>query len=292
MGRTVSPEMRLNVGSSHLWLLSAWPTDFSMLVRTEGGALSETRHYLSLAVSLGWQDVRDTYQRSTLGPLWMTIALGVQVTAIGLVFGLLFGVDLTVFFPFLAISLTLWGFVISSVNDATGAYVQSQQIVKQMYLPSFFPVVRVLSKNLIVFGHNLSIIVIVMTVFGIVPNLSLLLFVPGLFVVTAVIYVVSVVAATVSARFRDVPPIISSVLMVSFYVTPIIWMPESLPEDFRNVVLTWNPFYHLMELIRAPILGSTPSALNWGASIGIFAVLGLFAWWVSGRYSWKIVYWL
>lgn len=263
-----------------------------MLVRTEGGALSETRHYLSLAVSLGWQDVRDTYQRSTLGPLWMTIALGVQVTAIGLVFGLLFGVDLTVFFPFLAISLTLWGFVISSVNDATGAYVQSQQIVKQMYLPSFFPVVRVLSKNLIVFGHNLSIIVIVMTVFGIVPNLSLLLFVPGLFVVTAVIYVVSVVAATVSARFRDVPPIISSVLMVSFYVTPIIWMPESLPEDFRNVVLTWNPFYHLMELIRAPILGSTPSALNWGASIGIFAVLGLFAWWVSGRYSWKIVYWL
>ena len=263
-----------------------------MMDLAEGENLSTTRHHLGLAMSLGWQDVRDTYQRSTLGPLWMTIALGVQVTAIGLVFGLLFGVDLTVFFPFLAISLTLWGFVVSSVNDATGAYVQSQQIVKQMYVPSFFPVVRVLSKNLIVFGHNLSIIVIVAAVFGIVPNANLLLFVPGLVVVTAVIYVVSVVAATVSARFRDVPPIISSVLMVSFYMTPIIWMPESLPEEFRNIVLTWNPFYHLMELIRSPILGSAPSALNWLAGLGIFVGLGLFAWWVSRRYSWKIVYWL
>lgn len=212
--------------------------------------------------------------------------------AIGLVFGLLFGVDLTVFLPFLAISLTLWGFVVSSVSDSTGAYIQSQQIVKQMYVPSFFPVVRVLSKNLITFGHNLGIIVIVMVVFGIVPNLSTLWFVPGLALVTAVIYVVSTVSATVSARFRDIPPIISSVLTLSFYLTPIIWMPDSLPAEFRNIVLTWNPFYHLMELIRSPILGSAPSALNWGFSLGIFFVLGLFAWWVSRKYSWKIVYWL
>ena len=267
-------------------------TDVFMMESPEGEHLSTTRHYVRLAMSLGWQDVRDTYQRSTLGPLWMTIALGVQVTSIGLVFGLLFGADLAVFFPFLAMSLTLWGFVVSTVNDSTGAYVQSQQIVKQMYVPSFFPVVRVISKNLIVFGHNLSIIVIVAAVFGIAPNANLAWFFPGLLVCTAVVYSVSVVAATVSARFRDVPPIISSVLMVSFYLTPIIWMPETLPEEFRNIVLTWNPFYHLMELIRAPILGSAPSVLNWGVGIGLFVVLGLFAWWVSRRYSWKIVYWL
>lgn len=262
------------------------------IMSTKGENLSKTRHFLGLAISLGWQDVRDTYQRSTLGPLWMTIALGVQITAIGLVFGLLFGVDLAIFLPYLAVSLTLWGFVVSSVNDATGAYVQSQQIVKQMYVPSFFAVVRVLSKNLIVFGHNMSIIAVVVTVFGIVPNINLLFFVPGLLVVTAVLYAVSVVAATVSTRFRDVPPIISSLLLVSFYVTPIIWMPESLAEEFRNIVLTWNPFYHLMELLRSPILGSAPSLLNWSVAIGIFFGLSLFAWWVSRKYSWKVVYWL
>lgn len=260
--------------------------------RAEGKHLSSINHYLRLAVSLGWQDVKDTYQRSTLGPLWMTIALGVQITAIGLVFGLLFGADLTAFFPYLAISLTLWGFVVSSITDSTAAYVQSEQIMKQMYVPSFFPVVRVLSKNLIIFGHNVSIIAIVMLVFGVVPSAGLFLVVPGLFVVTAVIYVISIVAATVSARFRDVPPIISSVLLVSFYLTPIIWMPESLPEQFRDLVLTWNPFYHLMELIRAPLLGSPASGLNWVASLGILAALALFARWVSNKYSWKIVYWL
>jgi ABC-type polysaccharide/polyol phosphate export permease len=182
--------------------------------------------------------------------------------------------------------------VVSSINDSTDAYMQSQQIVKQMYVPGFFPVVRVLAKNLIVFSHNLIIIVGVMVVFDVPPNWFVLFALPGLAVITAVIYVVSVVVATVSARFRDVPPVISSVLMVSFFLTPIIWMPESLPESFRNSVLTWNPFYHLMELIRAPILGAAPSALNWGVGIGLFVVLGLFAWWVSRRYSWKIVYWL
>ncbi len=250
------------------------------------------KHYLKLAASLGWQDVRDTYQRSTLGPIWITLGLAVQVTAIGLVFGLIFGVDLNVFFPFLAISLILWNFIVSSVIDSTGAYLQSQQIVKQMYVPGFFPVVRVISKNIIIFGHNLSIIAVVMVVFGIAPTPILLLFVPGLVVVTALIYAVATTAAIVSARFRDVPPIISSVLMVSFYVTPIIWMPESLPDQFRSVVLTWNPFYHLMELIRSPILGATPSVLNWLAGIGLSILAGIFAWRVSREYSWKIVYWL
>ena len=222
----------------------------------------------------------------------MTIALGVQIAAIGIIFGLLFGLDNSRFLPHLAVSLTLWTFLVAAVTDSTGAYIQSQQIIRQMYVPGFFPVVRVLSKNIITFGHNLSVIAIVMVIFGLAPNVSLFLFIPGIVVVSAVIYVVGLIVAIVSARYRDIPPIVSAILMVSFYVTPIIWMPDSLPEQYRGVILTWNPFYHLMELIRSPILGFSPSLLNWVASVGMLAALALFAGWMSRKYFWKIVYWL
>ena len=254
--------------------------------------LSQFRHYLNLALYLGWQDVKDTYQRSTLGPLWITLGLGIQVATIGLVFGLIFGIDLAVYFPFLAISLILWTFLVSAINESTTAYVSSQQIVKQMYVPSFFPVLRVLSKNAIIFFHNLAIILLVLIVFRINPGVGVVLFIPGLALVLVVIYAVSTVAGVVSTRYRDFPPIISSVLMVSFYLTPIIWMPSSLPEQFRAIILTFNPFYHLMELVRAPLMGGVASGLNWAAATGLAIGVGLFASWVSKKYSWKIVYWL
>ena len=245
-----------------------------------------------MGLSLGWQDVRDTYQRSTLGPLWITLALAIQVASIGLVFGLLFGADLSQFFPFLAISLVLWNFIVTGINDATDAYVKSQQIMKQMRVPSFFPVIRVMAKNIIIFAHNLVIIAIVAAIFGVRPGWSLVLFIPGLVVVVGVLYFVSTIAATISARFRDVPPIVSAVLMVSFYLTPVIWMPNTLPEPARSVVLTINPLFHLMELVRGPILGEPPTGLNWLVGLGLLIVTYVAAQWVSKKFFWKVVYWL
>jgi lipopolysaccharide transport system permease protein len=220
------------------------------------------------------------------------LGLGVQVASIGIIFGLLFGAELAVFLPFLATSLVLWNFLVTSINESTEAYLRSQQIIKQMRVPSFFPVVRVVAKNLIVFAHNLVIIVVVGVIFGIQPGWTLVLFIPGLLLVAGVIYSVSSIAAIVSARFRDVPPIVSSVLMVSFYLTPVISMPETLPETVRNIVLTWNPFYHLMELIRGPIIGQPPSVLNWLVGVGVLVITGLVAQWASRKYFWKVVYWL
>lgn len=243
-------------------------------------------------MSLGWQDVRDTYKRSTLGPIWITLGLGVQITTIGLVFGLIFGIDMTEYFPFIAISLVLWNFLVSGINDSTGAYVQSQQIVRQMYVPSFFPVLRVMTKNVIILSHNFVIVIGALVAFQVTPGPELILLIPGLLTVLAVVYSVSTVSAVVSARYRDIPPIISSILTVSFYVTPIIWMPRSIPEEFRGIILSYNPFYHLMELVRAPLTGGVATSLNWAVGLGLLVALALFARWVSNRYSWKIVYWL
>lgn len=254
--------------------------------------MAGARHFVGLAISLGWQDVKDTYQRSTLGPLWITVGLGVQIAAIGLVFGLIFGADLSEYLPFLGISLVLWAYIVSTITDSTNAYVQSQQVIKQIDVPSYLPIVRVLAKNSVIFAHNLSIVALILLIFARGPGLELLLFIPGLLVVAWVMFAVSTIAGIVSARYRDLSPIISSILMVSFYLTPIIWMPTTLPEQFREPILAFNPFFHLMELIRGPLLGSVPSLTSWLVGLGLLIAFSGLALLMIRRYAWKIVYWL
>jgi lipopolysaccharide transport system permease protein len=224
--------------------------------------------------------------------LWNTIGLGVQVLAIGLVFGLVFGADLTEFFPFLVVSLVLWNLIVSSISDSNTAYVSAERFIKEIPLPYYFPLIRLLSKNVLNFIHNIAIIVLVMIVFPKEWGWNLLLVLPGFVVLVGNLLWSSTLAALVSSRFRDLPPIITSLLMVSFYVTPIIWMPQSLPVEFRDVVLTYNPFYHLMELVRGPLLGYSPALENWLVGIGLLVIGNGIAWWLARRLWWRVVYWL
>ena len=56
---------------------------------------------------LGWRDVRRLYQRSVLGPLWLTLSMGVMVGGLGVLYSQIFGMDISTYLPFLATGLIL-----------------------------------------------------------------------------------------------------------------------------------------------------------------------------------------
>ena len=60
---------------------------------------------------LGWQDIRQRYRRSVLGPFWLTISTGVQIGALGFLWAELFHQDLHDFLPFFSIGLVIWSFL-------------------------------------------------------------------------------------------------------------------------------------------------------------------------------------
>jgi len=82
--------------------------------------------------------------------------------------------------------------------------------------------------------------------------------------------VVSLVAASmstsllglVSARFRDVPMIVSSTMQISFFMTPVFWKAEQLSERSRQI-LYYNPLAAFLDVLRAPLIGSHASAQSW-----------------------------
>ena len=246
--------------------------------------------YWPLWVRLGWQDVMLRYRRSMIGPFWLTISMGIMVFALGFVYGGLFGMELKRYLPFLTIGFLVWGLITAALNEGCQTFIESEGIIRQIDLPlSMFPL-RVIWRNLIILFHNAVIYVVVVAVFDVVLDWSLLLIIPGLFLLLANALWSATLLGILSARFRDLPQIVASVLQVAFFITPIIWMPEAATK--RPLLIEANPFYHFIELMRAPMLGHAPTLTNWG----VVLVITLLGWGGTflfyRRFHGRIAYWV
>ena len=254
--------------------------------------MSVSPNFFALAIRFGVHDIKDLYIRTVLGPLWNSAGLAVQVAAIGLVFSLVFQVSLSEYFPFLVVSLVLWGYLVSTSNETAMAFIVSERLLKELALPYYFPIIRAVTKNALGFLHNGVPILIVFVVFPRNWDWGLLLVIPGLLVFAGNLVWTSTLFAFLSTRFRDFPPFLNMAFTAGFYATPVIWMPSSLPNGIRDSVLMFNPVYHLMELTRGPLLGYSPTLVNWLVGI-VMLVAGHFTAYIVAQRFWRrVFYWL
>lgn len=239
---------------------------------------------------LGWQDIRRRYRRSVLGPLWLTISMGVLVGALGTLYGTLLKVEVAEYMPFLALGFIVWTLIQSLITEGCVVFTGAEGIIKQTSLPLSVHVYRMAWRNFLIFCHNMVIFLVVAMIFSIWPGWTGLLAVPGLALICLSGTSVGLVLGIVSARFRDVPPIVASVVRIAFFVTPIIWMPELLPD--RALLLDFNPFFHLVEIVRAPLLGQAPGLVSWLAVAGITIGGWAAAFALFRHYRRRIAYWV
>jgi lipopolysaccharide transport system permease protein len=246
-----------------------------------------------IARLLGWQDVKQAYRRSAVGPFWITIGMAVQIITMGLVFGLIFKSNISEYIPFLASSIIFWGFISSTINEGCLAFVSAEAMIKQLRIGYYEYVVRVVWRNAISSLHNLIILPIVLIFFWKLPGLQILALVPGVLILILNVSWVVWLLGIVSARYRDMPPIVSSVTLIAFYVTPVMWYPSLIKDSqLAHLLLGLNPIYHWLQIVRLPILGQWPTWENWLLSV-ICACLG----WaltilVHRKYRNMIAYWV
>lgn len=246
----------------------------------------------NLVGMLGWQDVLQRYRRSALGPFWLTISMGVMIGTIGVVFGQLFKTPMVEFLPFLAIGIILWNFILPVITEGCVGFVSSEGIIKQLPIPLFVHVLRIVWRNVLIFGHNLVIFPVVLLIAGKPLNWFALVSIPGFVLLLINLVWIVLILSVFCTRYRDMPQMVSSILQVFFYLTPIMWMPSLLPERASVLLLDLNPFYHLLEIVRTPLLGQAPSDLNWIVSLSMAGIGWIIALAFYGRYKCRIAYWL
>jgi len=239
---------------------------------------------------LGWQDIRQRYRRSLLGPFWLTISMGIMIAALGSLYAGLFRIELSNYLPFLTIGFIIWGLIAAFVTEGCTAFIAAEAAIKQVELPLSVHVYRVLWRNIVIFAHNFLIFVFVAIVFSIFPGWAGFFLIPGLVLLILNGIWIGLLFGLISARFRDVPQVMASVMQVGFFLTPIMWKPELIPD--RTLVLDLNPFFYLVEIVRAPLLGSIPPLSVWLATIGITLAGWVVAFYFFQRFRWRIAYWV
>jgi lipopolysaccharide transport system permease protein len=239
---------------------------------------------------LGWLEIRQRYARSKLGPFWLTISMGVIVGSIGVVYGTLFNQNIAVYLPMMGIGLVFWTLLISIINESCMAYINSAGYIRQTATPKLLFMLQVGWRNFLIFMHNFVIVILLLAVFGSEDWSTFPLFIPGLVLFILNALWIGQVAGLVSSRFRDLPQIISAMLQMAFYVTPILFPPSMLNK--HQWIVDYNPFAHLLDLVRGPLTGNAPSLLTWGVT-GAMAVMGwLLALALTERYLKRIPYWV
>jgi lipopolysaccharide transport system permease protein len=243
-----------------------------------------------LAGTLGWLDIRLRYRGSMLGPLWLTLSTGVMVAALGILYAALFNMDLHDYLPFLALSQVLWGFISTLVADACMCFTQSEGVIRSIRMPFSLQALRTLWRNLLVLGHNIIVIVVVFAIFNEWPGWGGLFALPGLALWAVDAVAVCLMLGSVCARFRDIGPIVASVMQIAFFVTPIIW--KSTQVGRHAWILPVNPFYSLIEVVRRPLLSEPMSLTVWVAALGYSVVLCGLTWLVFMRARSRLAFWL
>jgi lipopolysaccharide transport system permease protein len=219
---------------------------------------------------LALQDIELRYKRSLLGPFWISASLIATVLALAFVFADVFQQEYVSYVSFLAAGLLAWQLILAMTNEGCGSVTEHSSFLQNVRMPLTVIAGRIVFRNIIVFAHNLAAVLAVFWIFGAQFTPAMILALPGALVILTFGYFVSMTLGPVCARFRDVPLVVQSAMQVIFFLTPIFWMPSAV--SHRPMFMHANPFYHLIELVRAPLLGEAATPLNW--SVGLWCCAG------------------
>ncbi len=252
--------------------------------------LREAIRLRRLCWTLAWLDIKGRYRGSVLGPIWLTLSTAVMVASLGLLYSTLFRTNLHDYLPFLALSLVLWTFVQTLVSEACTCFTQEEGMIRSVRMPFFLYAGRIVLRNLLVLAHNIIVIAVVFAIFAIWPGWMALAAVPAMLLWVADSLAISVALGAFCARFRDIPPIVASVMQIAFFVTPIIWKPELISRG--RALLPINPFFSLTEVVRAPLLGELPGWETYLSAAGYSLLICGLSWTLFVRVRGRLAFWL
>lgn len=260
------------------------------LLRQALADVGEAVRHSEVWSALAWQDLRQRYRRSLLGPFWITLTMLVTIGGMGPLYGILFQQDLHDFMPYLALGIITWGLISPLILEGCTTFVQSDRLIRSVKLPMTTYVAKTVYGNLLIFLHNILAFVPIMLYFSITPQWRWLMAVPGVVMIVLAAIPTGFILGIFCARFRDLQPIVGSVVQLAFFLTPIFWKADLLGP--RAHYINFNPLYLFVEVVRAPIYGYIPGVKTYIGAGLVIAVLYAVALPLFARYRARIAFWV
>lgn len=185
--------------------------------------------------------------------------------------------------PWMATGVVAWNLISLTINEGAEAFIYGAQIIRQTSIPLPLFVWRVVLRNILNFCHQVVVIVGIAIWFKFLTKMNVPLAFVGLVLVMLNVAWIAFVAAILSARYRDVQQVISTVLQLIFFISPVLWIPQDM-NGVRSLLLTADPVFHMLAVIRDPLLARpiqwnsyvflvVMGAAGWTVTIGLYAAV-------------------
>jgi len=263
---------------------------------------------------LGWQDIKQRYRRSVIGPLWITLSMAVTAAGLGLLYSQLLGSPISTYLPYLTVGFIIWNFILGCITEGTDTFITNEGLIKHLPAPLTVFALRTVWRLSLMFLHNLVVYVIVLALFfgdlsvpytmtpdGVQqPGLTwaVLLAIPAFMLVAFNGVWVTLLFGIISTRYRDIPQVIAALTQLMFFMTPIVWSTDILQAKFagegqwRSLIAELNPLYHFVQIVRAPLIGNVQSWHNWAVVGGITVIGWILALVAMRNYRARVSYWV
>lgn len=241
--------------------------------------------------SLSHRSLRLMNRRAKLGFLWVILSATIFVAAIGLVYSLVFQIEIKSYLPYVACGYITWSLIASNLISAPSVFTTYRNYISQRNLPLTVYVTSSAYDKLIVFLTQSLVIVMTCLIFSSGFSVSFLILPVSLFLIFVTSIGVSLSLGVMAVRYRDLGQVISSSILIIFLLTPIIWRPE-FAAGRRAMIIDVNPFYHFIHIVRAPIIYHEVPV----TSLIVATVISLFSIIIGSIlmavYRHRIIYWL
>ena len=262
-------------------------------VSTLWSDISDTAKNLKLAWYLAKNEIVVRYKRTFLGPFWTTLSLAIFIGFMSLIFAKLWHTQLKDFVPYFASGYIAWMFFSYMITEGCKTYTSFGNLIKDVPFPYTLFAFAGTLRNMMVFFHHAIVFVVVMLIFHVPVNAHTLLFIPGFLLLSLFGFSASLLLGVWCARFRDIEQVVINLLQVSMFVTPIFWPAKALLHMHRaKLLVNGNPLYHFVEVVRLPLIGVAPSALNWLVVVAVTAATLCLALFVFHKCQHKLVFWV
>lgn len=247
--------------------------------------------YYDYWMYMGWADVVRGYSRMKLGVLWVPASQAIFIAVLGMLYAMILNYPAESYIPYLSAGIITWNLIRAVIMEAGRCYISNARLLLNSALSPYVLVLRMVWRNHVIFVLTLSVHLVVLIVFQIRWSWEILLFPLGVAFIFLNSLWVGLVLAHFATRYRDLLQLVSNIMQPMFFITPILWKHDKL--GGKAVIFSeWNPFYSFIELVRAPLLMSTPAAFSY-AYVAVITLVGLaLAVWMIRRSGRAVVFWL
>jgi lipopolysaccharide transport system permease protein len=235
-------------------------------------SLAQIYRHRALAEILVGRELKARYRGTLLGFLWSFANPLLMMCIYVLVFAVYMRVDIKNFAVFLLCGLLPWSAFVAGLTEGMASIIGNGNLIKKVHLPTeVFPFVSVAS-SMVHFLLSIPVLLIMLLVSGI-PLSPYLLFFPVIFLLQFFFtFALALILSSFAVQFRDLMHIVPNLVLVWFYLTPIVYAPTMVTDRYR-VFIYLNPLTWLIEAYRDIFLNFRVPSLGWLSAFALTSAL-------------------